>query len=72
MNGKPDEIERHPFESETKAYEIWHYTALPGEGPCDFVFIDLSNDGGNYALVHSTKRGELRDDNWKDRLTLKK
>lgn len=72
INGKPDDIERFPFETETKAYEIWHYQSIPGEGPCDFVFIDLSNDGGNYALVHSTKKGELRDDNWKDRLNLKK
>lgn len=61
LYGKPDEIERHPQVSETKPYEIWLYYG--SEGRVEFVFIDRYGFG-DYELVHSTKRGELRDDDW--------
>jgi GWxTD domain-containing protein len=64
--GKPDELEKYPFESETRAYEIWHYYSI--EGGVEFVFIDLSSDAGDFTLVHSTKVGEINDPNWKRRL----
>jgi GWxTD domain-containing protein len=66
--GKPSEIERFPFEADTKAYEIWRYDNI--EGGVEFVFIDISNDGGTYELVHSTKKNELRNDEWKRRLAV--
>lgn len=66
--GKPSEIERFPFEANTRAYEIWRYDNI--EGGVEFVFVDISNDGGNYELVHSTKRNELRNDDWKSRFTI--
>ena len=62
--GQPDQIDRYPSETESKPYEIWHYFQI--EGGVDFVFLDR-NGFGNYELVHSTKRGELRDDDWGSR-----
>ncbi|MGH2574302.1 MAG: GWxTD domain-containing protein [Ignavibacteria bacterium] len=64
-----DNIERFPFEASTRAYEIWTYDRL--EGGAIFVFIDLSNNMGNYVLVHSTVRNELKDENWKSRLRIR-
>ena len=67
--GKPDDVERHPFEAEQRAYEIWKYDSV--EGGVEFVFVDLSNAMNDYGLVHSTARKELRDDNWRSRLRIK-
>ena len=61
LYGKPDEIERHPHVSESKPHEIWRYYGI--EGGAEFVFIDRFGFG-DYQLVHSTKRGELRDGGW--------
>jgi GWxTD domain-containing protein len=57
----PDEIERYPSSNESNPYEIWQYYQI--EGGIKFVFIDRS-DNGIYTLVHSTKRGEIQDENW--------
>lgn len=65
----PNDVERFPFEPNQKAYEIWRYDQF--EGGVEFVFIDLSGNGENYVLVHSTAQRELRDDNWKNRLRLR-
>ncbi len=59
--GRPSEIERHPNETDTKPYEIWYYEEM--EGKVMFVFADLGGFN-DYRLIHSTKRGELYDDNW--------
>jgi GWxTD domain-containing protein len=59
--GPPDEIERSPNSSESNPYEIWSYHAL--QGGVVFAFVDR-NGLGDYTLVHSTHRNELRDDNW--------
>jgi GWxTD domain-containing protein len=59
--GTPDDFERHPNESDSKAYEIWTYHSL--QGGAIFVFVQ-KNQGGEYDLVHSTLRGELQDENW--------
>jgi GWxTD domain-containing protein len=61
MYGPPDDIERHPSETETRPYEIWSYNNI--QGGVIFVFV-LRNPGGDHELVHSTHRNELRDDNW--------
>jgi GWxTD domain-containing protein len=68
--GKYDDIERHPFESSTRAYEIWKYDNV--QGGIIFVFIDLTNGSGNYTLVHSTARNELSDEDWQRRLNIKR
>lgn len=65
--GEPSEIERHPNQLETRPYEVWQYNGI--EGGVYFVFADLTGFS-DYVLVHSTKRGELRDDNWMRRITV--
>jgi len=63
--GEPDEIDRHPNETDTKPYEIWYYNQI--EGGVFYVFADLT--GFNYyEMLHSTKRGELQDPNWQRRI----
>jgi len=64
--GTPTDIERHPSEAGTKPYEIWRYENL--EGGVIFVFIDRTGFN-QYELVHSTKRGELSDQNWQRFIT---
>ena len=59
--GPPDDVERHPNETETRPYEIWQYNNI--QGGVIFVFV-LRNAGGDHELVHSTHRNEIRDDNW--------
>jgi len=61
LYGKPDEVERHQSEGSSKPYEIWRYFQI--ESNAEFVFVD-KNGFSDYELVHSTKRGELRDDGW--------
>jgi GWxTD domain-containing protein len=63
--GSPSEIERNPFTSETVPYEIWYYNEI--EGGVIFVFADYSGFS-SYKLVHSSKRGELKDESWSDRV----
>ena len=63
--GEPSEIDRHPNETDVKPYEIWHYNDI--EGGVIFVFGDITGFN-DYQLLHSTKRGELRDDNWQRRI----
>lgn len=41
--GEPDQIEDYPFESNTKAYQIWYYYGL--KVPRKFVFVDNWGDG---------------------------
>lgn len=59
---EPDEIERVPSEAGTKPYEIWRYYGI--EGGVEFIFANRTGSAGALELVHSTKRGELRDENW--------
>jgi GWxTD domain-containing protein len=66
LYGEPSEIERYPNQVDTKPYEIWDYNEL--EGGVIFVFGDLTGFS-DYTLLHSTLRGELRDDNWQRRIT---
>jgi GWxTD domain-containing protein len=59
--GPPDDYERHPNEPGTRPYEIWTYNNI--QGGVTFVFVQRIS-GGQYELVHSTHRNELRDDLW--------
>ncbi len=59
--GPPDDVERHPSETETHPYEIWEYKSL--QGGVVFVFVDKLGFG-SYRLVHSTHMNELRNDKW--------
>ena len=66
LYGEPSEIERFPNQMDTKPYEIWHYNDI--EGGVIFVFADLSGFS-DYMLIHSSKRGELQDENWQNRIS---
>ncbi len=59
--GTPDDYDRHPNEPEYRPYEIWTFNQI--QGGVIFVFVQRSS-GGDYELVHSTHRNELRDENW--------
>ena len=61
MYGAPDDVERHPNETDTRPYEIWSFNNI--QGGVIFVFV-LRNAAGDYELVHSTHRNELHDENW--------
>ena len=65
--GEPTEIQRYPNQLDSRPYEIWQYNGI--EGGVFFVFADLTGFS-DYQLVHSTKRGEIRDDNWSSRINV--
>ena len=64
--GQPDDVEKYPFESQSKSYEIWKYNSIEGGGECSFVEIQQAT--GVYKLVHSTFRNELRNMDWRDQI----
>ena len=66
--GEPSEVDRYPNQIDTRPYEIWTYQDM--EGGVVFVFADLTGFS-DYILLHSTKRGELRDDNWQRRIVVR-
>jgi GWxTD domain-containing protein len=63
--GPPDDIERHPSDLSTAAWERWNYYSL--EGGIYFIFADLSGFD-HFVLLHSTARNELRDRDWQEKL----
>jgi GWxTD domain-containing protein len=65
--GEPTEIQRYPNQTDSKPYEIWRYESI--EGGVEFIFGDITGFN-NYQLLHSTKRGELRDDYWQRRIAI--
>jgi len=65
--GEPSEIQRYPNSTDARPYEIWRYESL--EGGVEFIFGDLTGFS-DYQLLHSTKRGEIRDDYWQRRIAI--
>ncbi len=66
--GLPSDIDRYPNQTETRPYEIWSYYDI--EGGVQFIFGDITGFS-DYQLLHSTKRGELRDDGWQRRIVVR-
>lgn len=64
--GQPDQRDFYPNEPNLKPYEVWFYNQI--EGGVSFIFGDITGFG-NYELLHSTKRGDVRDDNWMRRIS---
>jgi GWxTD domain-containing protein len=64
--GEPDQKDYYPSEPNLKPYEIWFYNNI--ESGVSFMFGDVTGFG-KFELLNSTKRGEIRDDNWKRRLS---
>jgi len=60
--GKPDDIERFPFTDESKPHEIWTYNQI--EGGVEFIFADRTGLS-EYQLLHSTKLGEVNNEDWR-------
>ena len=67
INGEPDEVDYNANDYNTKPYEVWTYHSI--EGGVEFIFGDITGYN-DYEILHSTKRGELRDDNWQRRITV--
>ena len=67
INGEPDEVDYHANDYNTKPYEVWTYHSI--EGGVEYIFGDITGYN-DYEILHSTKRGELRDDNWQRRITV--
>ncbi len=65
--GKPDFVERVPATSDARAYQVWYYYQL--EGGVEFIFVERRADS-DYQLVHSTKRNEIHDYEWKTHYVL--
>lgn len=66
LYGTPDQKDYFPNDHDKKPYEIWFYNSI--EGGVTFVFADFSGFG-NYEQVHSTKQGEVQDENWQSRVS---
>ncbi|MCB0747038.1 MAG: GWxTD domain-containing protein, partial [Ignavibacteriae bacterium] len=67
LYGMPDRTDSFNSDSELKPYEIWYYDSI--ESGVMFVFGDTMG-GFDYELLHSTKLGEIRNQNWGDRLSI--
>ena len=65
--GEYDSRDSYFNEINKKPYIIWTYDRL--EGGVIFVFADL-NGSGNFELIHSTMKGELRDPGWMRRILI--
>ncbi len=70
LYGEPNDVEKFEYEADIRSYQIWHYETIEGGTIC--VFAESKYTGsGIYELVHSTIRGELRNDDWKEQLKKK-
>jgi len=61
--GIPSEIEQYVQSIDTKPYEVWTYRNL--QGGVAFYFVDYQLMQ-NHKLVHSTLRGEIRNEKWRE------
>ncbi len=59
--GIPNEVERHPAETNARPYEVWYYYS---EGRKQFIFADIEGLG-RYELVFSSDERELTRPDWK-------
>ena len=60
--GPPDNIDRHPFEPNSHAYEVWKWEKVEGGAEADFV--ERESQTGIYTLVNSTLRTEVKFPEW--------
>ncbi len=63
--GPPSDEENYPSAMGEIPWKKWNYDRI--EGGVFFIFIDESGYG-NYRLIHSTAKGEPKDNNWELRL----
>lgn len=63
--GEPDDIDRHPYSMTSKSWERWNYDHI--QGGVYFIFVDDAGFG-DYKLIHSTAKGEIKDSRWQERV----
>lgn len=63
--GIPSDVERYPAEASTIPYEIWRYDRLGTQSNVIFIFYDSDLASNDYALLHSSKYGEVNNPRWK-------
>ena len=61
LYGEPDQVVRATGDAASRPYQTWLFYGI--EKGVEFVFVDRYGSS-DYQLVHSTKRGELQDDDW--------
>lgn len=61
--GPPNDLERF---DDPLVYEIWTYNELDGQNGVYFVFWNRERASNELLLVHSTKRGETFNPEWKE------
>lgn len=64
LYGEPDQVARATGDAASRPYLTWVYYGI--EKGVEFVFVDRFGSS-DYQLVHSTKRGELQDEDWQQR-----
>jgi len=65
-HGTADYIENSVHENHTLPYQIWTYNKLGDETNRLFIFAESAVGTNDYELIHSTARGELYNENWKN------
>jgi GWxTD domain-containing protein len=70
--GPPTDIEYEHSDVNGPPYEIWTYNVL-SDGQVDvmFVFYNVDLTTKDFRLLHSSARGELRNEKWKEILYIK-
>ncbi len=63
LYGDPSSSMAYPNEQGMRPYEVWYFDEI--ESGVEFVFVDFNMDR-EYRLVHSNKRGEIANNDWKD------
>lgn len=66
--GEPNEILTESGDPTAPPYQVWRYNSLENQMDVKFVFYDPDLAGNNYILLHSTKRGETNNPQWKREL----
>lgn len=66
--GEPQDIERFPVQGTNIPHEVWHYDKVGTQSQVIFVFWYPDLSTGDYVLLHSSKFGEVQNQNWEMRL----
>ena len=66
LYGEPLEIERNKENFDKKHHIIWKYNST--EKPVRFIFLKNERTG-NYELIHSDARGEVKNQRWRQMLS---
>lgn len=65
--GLPTGTEQHLSSRDTKPYEIWEYSNIPGEGRSEFVFADVGGFG-DWELLHTNVAGLRKNPGWQTQI----